>query len=205
MNILVLGARGHAKVVITTIRAEGRHEIAGILDDDASLEGQAVLGVRVLGPIAPEAIARLGVRHALVAVGSNQARADIVQRLARQVEWPTIVHPHASVAEDVAPGEGTIVLAGVVIQPDTVVGRHVILNTGCSVDHDCVVEDFAHVAPGARVAGHCRIGTGSLLGIGCAVIPGRTIGPRAIIGAGAAVVSDVPPGVVAMGVPARWR
>lgn len=44
---------------------------------------------------------------------------------------------------------------------------------------------------------------GCYLGAGCLVLPGVTVGERAIVGAGAVVTRDVPPGKVAVGVPAR--
>jgi acetyltransferase-like isoleucine patch superfamily enzyme len=47
------------------------------------------------------------------------------------------------------------------------------------------------------------LGRGCYLGAGCIVLPGVTIGERAVVGAGAVVTRDVPPGKVAIGVPAR--
>ena len=44
-----------------------------------------------------------------------------------------------------------------------------------------------------------------MLGTGAVVTPGRTIGDWAEVGAGAVVVTDVPAGVTAVGVPARWK
>jgi len=44
---------------------------------------------------------------------------------------------------------------------------------------------------------------GCYLGAGCLVLPGVTVGERAVVGAGAVVTRDVPPGKVAVGVPAR--
>lgn len=44
---------------------------------------------------------------------------------------------------------------------------------------------------------------GCYLGAGCLILPGVTVGAGAVIGAGAVVTRDVPPGRVAVGVPAR--
>lgn len=205
MKVWILGARGHAKVVVDAIRSAHAHEIEGALDDDSTLHGESVLGIPVRGAITAESIARHGVRHAIIAIGSNQARQSIARRLAGLVEWLTVVHPQATVAEGVLLGEGTVVFAGAVVQPDARIGRHVILNTCCSVDHDCVIEDFAHIAPGARLAGNCTVEEAVLLGIGSSVVPGLTIGAGSIVGAGAAVVANIPRRVVAVGVPARWK
>lgn len=47
------------------------------------------------------------------------------------------------------------------------------------------------------------IGTNAWLGGGVIVLPGVTIGADAVIGAGSVVTRDVPPGVLAVGNPAR--
>ncbi len=201
--VWILGSGGHAKVVIETLRAMDAFEIVGILDDNPGRFGVAVQGVRVRGDASPGSIDRLAVKTAILAIGSNRDRAAAARRLDDRVSWATAVHPTAHLAPGVQIGEGTVVLAGAIVQPGSVIGRHAILNTACSVDHDGRIEDFVHVAPGSRLAGHVRIGEGSLLGIGCCVIPGRVIGPWSTIGAGSAVVSDVPAGATVKGVPAR--
>lgn len=201
----ILGGGGHAKVVIETARATRAFVPVGVLDDDDTRFGSNVLGVPVRGPIVASAIGELGIDLAVLAIGDNHARAAVVGRLAGLVSWAVLIHPASTVAETVQLGEGSVVFAGAIVQPDAVIGRHVIVNTGASVDHDAVVADFAHLAPGVRLAGEVRLGEGALVGIGACIVPGREIGAWATVGAGAVVTSDVPAGVVAVGVPARWK
>ena len=52
---------------------------------------------------------------------------------------------------------------------------------------------------GAVLRRACRIGGGAVL------VPGVEVGEEAYVAAGAIVTSDVPPGQVVMGVPARVR
>lgn len=194
--VAVLGGGGHAKVVISTLRSAG-YDVWGVLDDDPEKLGESLLGVEVVGRIDA-----LRGRPAVIGVGSNAARRAIAARLPGQA-WVCAVHSTAEVDTSVRLGPGTIVFAGVVVQPDTVIGAHVIVNTGATVDHDCVLGDFVHIAPGCHVAGGVQIGEGAFLGIGSAVIPGIRIGAWATVGAGAVVVEDVPDGVTVVGVPAR--
>ena len=206
LPIWIAGAGGHAKVVIETARAAGGFLLVGVLDDDPDRIGTEVLGVPVRGAIDAATVDRLGMTNVMMvlAAGDNRARAHLATRLDGLVRWATLVHPSAVIAPSVQLGEGTVVFAGAVIQPDTVVGRNVIVNTAASIDHDCVVGDVAHVGPGARLAGSVSVGVGAFLGIGSTVVPGCRIGDWATVGAGGVVVSDVPSGVVAKGVPARW-
>lgn len=201
-RLWIVGAGGHAKVVIDAALATGRFEVAGLLDDRAPAPG-SVLGFEVLGRPDTEDVARLGVTDAVVAVGSNRARESLVARLGASVRWATIIHSAAYVGRDVEIAEGTVICAGAIIQPSCQIGRHGVVNTSASVDHDCRIGDFVHVAPGSRLAGGVIVGDFALLGIGSCVLPGRRIGQAAVLGAGAVAVKDVPAGVVAVGVPAR--
>lgn len=206
MNPLwIVGAGGHAKVVIDAARASGQWEIVGLLDDDPRAASARVLGVEVLGPADRATVDRLGATNLVLAVGSNRARLDLDARLKGCAPWATVVHPRAYLACDVTLGEGTVVSAGAIIQPSARVGRHVIVNTGASVDHDCSVGDFVHIAPGSRLAGGVEVADLALLGLGSCVLPGRRIGRGAILGAGGVVVADVPDSSVAVGIPARTR
>jgi sugar O-acyltransferase (sialic acid O-acetyltransferase NeuD family) len=195
--VVLVGAGGHAKVVLATLLAAGA-SVAEILDDDPSRWGLSLLGHPVSGPIEP---ARVAGRRAVLAIGDNAVRRRLARELA--ADWLTVVHPQAIVHSSVSLGPGTIVVAGAVVQPDARLGAHVIVNTGASVDHDCDIGDFAHVAPGCRIAGEVRVGAGALLGIGSCAVPGVTIGRWATVGAGSVVLADVADNAVVGGVPAR--
>lgn len=202
-HIWIIGAGGHAKVVIGTARAMECADPIGVLDDDPARVGSEVLGVPVLGAIDVETVARLGVERAVLAIGNNRVRAELAARLAGHVAWATLIHPSAVVAPTAHIGEGAVVFAGAVIQPDAVIGRHAIVNTGATIDHDCVIGDFAHIAPGVHLAGNVHIGEGAFMGIGSCAVPGVRVGNWATVGAGGVVIADVPPSVMVKGVPAR--
>jgi sugar O-acyltransferase (sialic acid O-acetyltransferase NeuD family) len=199
-DLTVIGAGGHAKVVVATARAAGFRVVA-IVDDDVARWGSSILGVAVLGPTArtlDDASA-----SAVLAIGNNAVRRALAA--VARCDFVSVIHPSAIVEPSVRIGAGSVVFAQAVIQPDCTIGNHAIVNTGASIDHDCVLGTAVHVAPGTRLAGNVTLGDEVFLGIGAVVIPGITIGPRTIVGAGAAVVCDLPAGIVAVGVPARAR
>ena len=156
-----------------------------------------------MGDTSLKTIAECGVACAIIAIGSNQARAAIAAAAPVGSHGRASSIPGPIVRRGSPIGEGTVVFAGAIVQPDTVVGRHAILNTACSVDHDCTLGDFTHIAPGSRLAGNVKVGSGSLIGLGAVIVPGRAIGSWAIVGAGSVVVHDVPDRTVVRGVPAR--
>jgi sugar O-acyltransferase (sialic acid O-acetyltransferase NeuD family) len=195
--VVVIGAGGHGKVVVSTLLAAGIR-VPCVLDDDEEKWGSEIFGVPVRGPVSDEV--EYG-RIAVLGVGQNEERKRLAGAL--ELDWATVIHPQAWVHPSVHLGAGTVVFAGAIIQPDTVIGRHVIVNTGALIDHDCDVGDYAHVAPGVKLSGGVRLDEGVFLGIGSCVIPGVRVGKWTTVGAGAAVVNDLPSEVTAVGVPAR--
>ncbi|QPC83282.1 acetyltransferase [Phototrophicus methaneseepsis] len=202
---LIIGAGGHGKVIADILLAQGKRPL-GFLDDNLAMVGQTIYGLPVLGKI--DTWADMDPTGLIVGIGDNTIRRAIVQRIHQQVKsppWYTAIHPTAIISRSVQIGVGTVIVAGAIINADVHLGNHVIINTAATIDHDCIIQDYVHIAPGAHLAGNVQVADNVLMGVGCSVIPGCKIGANTKIGAGAAVVSDVPPGVVAKGVPARWR
>ena len=193
----VVGAGGHAKVVVATLQAAG-FEVEAAWDDDPARVGGHLLGVAIRGPVASVPVGA----SVVIAVGSNEARKAIAGQLTGH-SFVSVVHPAAVVHPSAILRQGTVVFAGAVVQPDAHIGEHVIVNTGASVDHDCILESFVHVAPGVRLAGNVSLREGSFLGIGASVVPGIEIGAWAIVGAGAVVLKPLASKVTAVGCPAR--
>ncbi len=199
-EVVVIGAGGHAKVVVATLLASG-FTIKGIVDDSPQKWQTKLLDIPVIGPL--ELLSEENSPLAIIAIGDNEDRRAIAERFRNVCRWISVTHPRAFVHPSVVIGEGTVVFAGSVIQPDTVIGNHVIINTGATVDHDCTIGNFVHLAPGVHLAGGVIVGEGSFLGIGSAVIPRKRIGEWTRVGAGAVVIRDTPPHVTVAGVPAK--
>ena len=207
-RVVIWGAGGHALVVADLVRASGRYALAGCLADP-EYGGSIRESLRPLVLGGREQIAALraaGVREAVVAIGDCQTRLRVAALLtAEGFTLATLVHPGAVVADDAILGAGTVVAAGAVVGTQAVIGANVIVNTGAVVDHECRIRDGAHISPGARLAGRVVVGRAAWIGLGASIIDGITVGANSVIGAGAVVVRDIPPDVVAYGVPARVR
>jgi len=204
-QMVITGAGGHARVLIETVRSVGRWIVAALTDPTVTDE---VLGVAVAGTddVLPE-LREKGIAAALVGVGSVDRQTRRIELFRRLTELdfvlPTVCHGRADVSPTVEIGEGTVVLAGVVINAQAVIGRNVIVNTAAVVEHNCRVGDHVHVAPRAVLGGSVTIEPEVHVGMGAVVLEGRTIGRGAVIGAGAVVNRDVPPNTVCVGVPAE--
>ena len=206
-RIFLVGCSGHASVVADIVRKEGLNLVAGVIDSFVPA-GTDVLGVSVLGAESdlPRLMAVHNVHAGIVAIGDNFTRHSMVEKIRSKCPDFTFVqaiHPSAQIGMNVRIGEGTVVMAGVIINPNSTIGEHCIVNTSSSVDHDNTLERFSSLAPGVVTGGNVRLGEFSALSLGAAVIHGCSIGPHTIVGAGATVLKDIPAFAVAYGTPAR--
>jgi sugar O-acyltransferase (sialic acid O-acetyltransferase NeuD family) len=213
-RLVIVGAGGHGRETLDVVdalnRIEPRYDVLGMVADRADAARLGRLGVRHLGSVDDLAEGRLGELaepvELVLAIGDPTSR----RLVAGQLEGTThtyaaaLVHPLASIGADVELGRGVMVAAGARITTNVRVGEHVQVNVNAVVSHDCTVADFATLSPGVLVNGSVSIGVAAFLGTGSVVTPGRSIGDDAVVAAGAVVVRDVPAGVTAVGVPARW-
>jgi UDP-N-acetylbacillosamine N-acetyltransferase len=201
LPIVIFGCGGHGRVIADALMA-GQAKLAGFLDDAPT--APIVNEIPVLGDRKRLEEPGFLESHAiLIAIGEASSRRQLASLvLDRGGHLANAIHPSAVIARDVPIGQGTVVMAGAVINTGSRIGRFAIVNTSASVDHDNVIEDGVHIAPGCHLAGHVNCGADAFIGIGASVIPRVRIGARAIIGAGAAVISDVPSDALAVGCPA---
>ena len=128
----------------------------------------------------------------LVAIGDNRARKRVVEAEKGSGPFATLIHPTAWVSPTARLGEGSVIMAGAIVQAGAVIGAHCIINTGASVDHHCIIEDFVHIAPGARLCGAVRVGEGTLVGVGVGIAPGAVIPAWSLVKARRLEIEPIP-------------
>lgn len=200
-RVVIVGAGGHAKVIIDLLQARGGVQLAGCV----SRESGEVLGLPWLGDddALPQILAS-GLRQAFVAIGDNRLRAELIRRLAGLgFSLVNAISPQAIVSSRTMLGTGVAIMPGAIVNVDSIVEDGAIINTAAHLDHDCRIGACAHIGPGSKLAGNVTIGEGAFLGVGTCVIPRRSVGAWSMVGAGAVVVRDIPSHVTAVGVPAR--
>ena len=205
LPVIVLGAGGHACVVIDLLHKLGR-EVRGCV---APAEGPAAGLARYLG--GDDVLDGLGPDAVELALGIGSVGDPSVRRAAfgrmrdRGFAFPALVHPAAAIGAHVRAGAGAQIMAGAVVQAGAVLSEGVIVNTAASVDHHALVGAFVHVAPGATICGDVVIEDGAHVGPGAVVCQGVRIGAGAVLAAGAVAVRGVAPGARVQGVPAKER
>lgn len=199
-RLIILGAGGHGKVVADIARKAGKWENIAFLDDNSTVKES--VGFEVIGKI-DDATKHIADSDFFIALGNNALRGKLQNDLISKGAFiTTLIHPSAVIGEDVEIGEGTVVVAGVVINFSVRVGRGCIINTNSSVDHDSIIGDFVHISPGVNIAGNVNVGKRCWVGIGSAVIHDVNLCDDCIIGAGAVVIKDIVEPGTYVGVPA---
>ncbi|WP_218569333.1 acetyltransferase [Pseudomonas sp. KBW05] len=207
--LILLGAGGHAKVLLSLIRACG-FEVLGVCDPGLARRGVIEWrGIKVLG--SDEAVFAMDPHSVGLVNGVGQLVRGAGRRsvfdafAARGFGFPALVHPAAWVDESVSLSPGVQVMAGAIIQADVVIGENSIINTRASVDHDCQLGCDVHVAPGATLCGGVFLADRVFVASGATVIQGLSIGEGAVVGAGVAVVRDLAAHQTLLGPAARSK
>ncbi|MGH9673042.1 MAG: NeuD/PglB/VioB family sugar acetyltransferase [Bryobacteraceae bacterium] len=206
-SVVILGAGGHAKMLIDALRSQSSLRLVGLVADPAPAFAD-VLGAPVLG--GSEKLAELyekGLRLAINGIGGIGRPALRQEKFAELAKlgfgFPAVVHARAIVEPSARVEAGAQIFAGAVVGTAARVGFGAIVNTGAIVSHDCEIGDFAHLTPGVVLAGEVKVETGALVGMGVTTAVGVRIGAWARIGNAARVHGDVPArGIVAAG--ATW-
>lgn len=207
MRVVVIGGGGHGSVVIDIIEKLPQFTLVGVLDSKLPT-GTFLLGYEVLGP--PDSILELvqnyNIQGVIIAVGDNWTRSQLafaVRTSVPTIQFPAAIHPSALISRDVSIGQGTVAMAGVIVNCNSIIGDFCILNTRCSLDHDNRVGDFVSFAPKSCTGGGAKIGNYSAICLGTNIVDRITIGEHTVIGAGSTVLHDQPSCIVAYGTPAR--
>lgn len=188
MKKALFGYGGHAREVIAQVGAK----LTCFVDDDYVVEG-----TRPLSEFNPKKYALM------VAVADSKDRYDIVQRLPKETQFFTFIHPTALLMEDVEIGEGSFIGAYSILTTNIKIGKHALLNRGNHIGHDCVIGDYFSAMPNAVVGGNVNIKDKVYMG-GCSNIREKiNISNDVIIGMNAAVVKNIEESGIYIGVPSK--
>ena len=195
-QLLIIGASGHGKVVADIAKLNGYESILFFDDNDSLKECGRYPVVGKTSDINEFE------GDVIVAIGNASIR-ERIQNSLHDRNVPVLIHPSAVIDDTVKISEGTVVMAGTVINADAVLGRGCIVNTCSSVDHDCKIGGYVHISVGSHIAGTVNIGDRTWIGIGAVVSNNLNICSDCKIGAGAVVVKDIDIKGTYVGVPAK--
>lgn len=200
----MIGCGEHGIVVLNALLERGT-AVAGIIDPRLK-KGDRIFGVPVIGDDAvldtldPAAVAFVNGLGANPRTGARKAMHSRMK--VRGFTMHSVQASGVIVGRECAIGEGSQLLAGVVLQTRVTLGDSTIVNTRAVVEHDCVLEPHSVVSPNATLCGNVKVGEATFIGAAAVIKPGVRIGARSIVGLGSVVIEDVPDDCVVAGNPA---
>jgi sugar O-acyltransferase (sialic acid O-acetyltransferase NeuD family) len=140
---------------------------------------------------------------AMVAVADSRDRYDIVQRLPKETQFFTFIHPTALLMKDVEIGEGSFIGAYSVLTTNIKIGKHSILNRGNHIGHDCEIGNYFSAMPGAIVSGNVKISDCVYMGNNSSIREKLSIHSLSTIGMNSSVVKNIEQHGVYVGCPVK--
>lgn len=210
-RVVILGTGGNSVDILDTINdindlaSKPVYECLGFLDDNESLWGTVIQGVKVLGPLeSAHEHPDCSFVNGIGAPSNFWKKEAIISKTGAPLErFVTIIHPSASVSRTATLGSGVVVFQHVVITSNVKIGNHVIILPNTVISHDDVIGDYTCIAGGVCVSGQVKIGQSCYLGTNSTIIGNSEIGDRCLIGMGSCVLRSIPPNSVVVGNPAR--
>jgi acetyltransferase-like isoleucine patch superfamily enzyme len=141
----------------------------------------------------------------------------------------TNVYADVSIGDRFVSGHDALVREDTVVGDDVVLGTKSVLDGSVTVGSDVSIQTGVYVPPETEIGDRVFLGPNAVLtndsyplrvdnglegptleddvsvGANATVLPGVTVGEGAFVAAGAVVVDDVPPGTLAVGVPAEHK
>lgn len=199
-ELVIVGAGGHAKVVIEAALLQEKYQIIGLVSDSIQADGQ-LLGFTVKRRIEEFEVSKPAF---IVAIGDNKVRKEKFEHLVQSGYEPAIiVHPSALISRFSKIGAGSLICLRASVGADAEIAENVIINSAAIVEHECKIGAHSHISVGVNLAGLSKIGEGCFIGISSCTIPKIEIGPWSTVGAGSAVIRDLDANSLVGGVPAK--
>ena len=195
-DVIIVGARGGAKMILDALKSQGVFNAKYLLDD-SKLEYDSLSGIKILGGTnLLEDLFEKGFRNIVLAFGTisqRKKRLQMYQALSKSGwSFPNIIHSKAMLEGSVEMGSGNIVLAGSVVGSGVEMGDYNFINTGSIISHECRLKNNVHTSPGCVLAGRVSVGSSTLIGMNATIYFDTNIGENVTINNGVVINKDVP-------------
>ena len=166
-KIILIGSGGHSEACIDVLEVEKRFKILGLVD---TKKNNVLNKYKVIDKLTNLKKLRNKSRYALIAIGqikSPALRIKIYQKLKKlNFNLPIIISPKAIISKFSRIEEGTIIMHGAYVGPNTQIGKNCIINTNAHIEHGCIIEDNCHISTSSVLNGNVKIGSGTFVGSG---------------------------------------
>lgn len=194
-SLVVLGAGGHAAVLMDTLRLQNA-EVLGLVSPDLDIHRRVLQGIpRYLqdGDVLTFSPNDIRLVNGIGSLPGNTLRAKIFTKFtALGYQFESVIADSAIISPYAELGHGVQVMPGVIIQAGVVIGDNCIINSGAIIEHDCIIGAHNHIAPGVTLSGDVTTKEYVHIGTGASVIQGLNLASYAVVSAGVAVTKNIP-------------
>ncbi len=204
-KLVVIGAGGHARAVISTAMLQKRWDILGVIDINYHMQKEEILGVEVIGGMELTPSLNNNEISIVIAVGDNHQRKSLHEEMLEQgFDLENVVHPSSQIASNAMIGKGNYIGPLSHIGPSVRIGNCNIVNILANIEHEAVVGDYNHIAPSSVLCGRVCVEDLVLVGANATVLDKRCIMKNNVIGAGSVITKSIlSTGNTIVGVPGR--
>jgi len=139
----------------------------------------------------------------MIAVGNSLDRYNIVQKLPKETEYFTFIHPTAQILDNIKIGKGSFIGAYSILTTNIKIGKHALLNRGNHIGHDTEIGDYFSAMPGAIVSGNVNIKDYVYLGTNSSIKEKTNICSSVIIGLSSSVIKNIDQSGTYVGCPVK--
>ncbi len=212
MNIVFLGAGGHAKDIIKnleeynkSVSKRRRMKLIGCIDDQNTRKCPAeILGYPIFNSM--DVFTRKAFKKVFVicAVGDPISKRIFIEKARRyHLRFINLIHPSVLIHRSTKIGSGVLIFSSSIISSCCCIGDYVTINYLCSINHDCSISSYSTLSPGVKLGGRLILEEGVLMGINACCSNDLRIGSWSVVGAGTTVIKDVPRQTIVVGNPHR--
>jgi sugar O-acyltransferase (sialic acid O-acetyltransferase NeuD family) len=190
-RVAVYGAGAHGMLVKDLIDSLPDRQFYGFLDGKKPIGTAIGTGTVVGGRSFIKDLKDEGVDEIHVTVFDRHLREELSMECRENgLTLFTVVHPLATIADNIEIGEGCFIKAGAIIDSYSTVGEGTIIDNGCVIAHHCKIGRYCHLTPGVVTGGDVTIGDHTLVAIGASIMARVEIGDDCWVDVGSVVKSS---------------
>jgi len=168
MSIVLIGAGGHAKVILDTAKSINK-KIVGFIDDNV----EEFFGLTKLYD--KDLFQNKNKLSAIIAFGAVKVdeakrRNDVFSKY-KGINFTTLIHRQAIVSTKAKIGKGVVIFPGAIINAGAIIDDNAIINSAAIIEHDATIGKGTHICPGAIVLGGASVAKNSIVGAGAVILP----------------------------------
>ncbi|OGL46802.1 MAG: hypothetical protein A2W05_05365 [Candidatus Schekmanbacteria bacterium RBG_16_38_10] len=179
-KLLIYGSKEYARVV-KDLAITCNLEFAGYIDDYST--GPEIVGdyEYVVNNFLPSSY------DIVIAIGYNDlnARWSVYRKVLKDgYSVPVIIHPNAYVRDRSKIRQGSIIMAGAIVDVNVELGELCVLWPGVVVNHDSIIGPNTFLSPNCTVCGCVKISGNSFIGAGSVIVDHVIVPPESFVKAG---------------------